>query len=140
MSEKLAPNRQVLLVYDEECPACNWYCRLARIRTTVGDLQLVNAREPGEVMSRISAAGLDIDQGMVLIIGSEMYYGSDAIHMLSMLSTRSGLFNRLSFHLFRSKRVAAFLYPVLRACRNLLLKILRKSRINNLDIVGNDRF
>jgi predicted DCC family thiol-disulfide oxidoreductase YuxK len=136
----LAPDRQVLLVYDKECPACHWYCRLARIRATVGDLQLVNAREPGEVMSRISAAGLDFDQGMVLIIGNEMYYGSDAIHMLSMLSTRAGLFNRLSFHLFRSKRAAAFLYPALRACRNLLLKILRKSRINNLDVVGNDRF
>lgn len=140
MPEEMAPNRQVLLVYDEECPACHFYCRLARIRATVGDLQLVNARETGDAMARITAAGLDIDQGMVLIIGSEMYYGSDAIHMLSMLSTRSGLVNRLSFHLFRSKRVAAFLYPVLRACRNLLLKILRKNKINNLDIAGSDRF
>ena len=140
MPEKLPPNRQVLLVYDKACPACHFYCRLARIRATVGDLQLVNARETGEAMSRITAADLDIDQGMVLIVGSEMYYGADAIHMLSMMSTRSGPFNRLSYQLFKSKRVAALLYPVLRACRNLLLKILRKSKINNLDVTGNNQF
>ena len=132
--------REVLLIYDRECPACNFYCNLARIRATVGELKLVNAREPGPSMSRITTAGLDVDRGMVLIIGSEMHYGSDAIHMLSMLSTRSGLFNRLTYRVFKSRRFSAFLYPLLRACRNLLLKLLRRKKINNLDMPGNDRF
>lgn len=133
-------DREILLVYDKQCPACNYYCNLARIRETVGKLVLVDARESGEVMQRITDAGLDIDQGMVLIIGNEMYYGSDAIHMLSTLSTRSGLFNRLSYHLFRSPRLAAVLYPALRACRNLLLRMLGKTKINNLGLAGNERF
>lgn len=133
-------DREILLVYDKQCPACNYYCNLARIRETVGKLVLVDARESGEVMQRITDAGLDIDQGMVLIIGNEMYYGADAIHMLSTLSTRSGLFNRLSYHLFRSPRVAAVLYPALRACRNLLLKVLGKTKINNLGLPGKERF
>lgn len=133
-------NREILLVYDKECPACNYYCHLARIRETVGELRLVDAREPGPVMNEITASGLDIDQGMVLIIGSEMYYGADAIQMLAMLSTRTGVFNRLSYHVFRSKRISRLLYPVLRSCRNLLLKILRKTKINNLNMTGNSRF
>lgn len=136
----MTESRQVLLVYDRECPACNYYCQLARIRDTVGELTLVDARLPGPVMQRITAAGLDIDQGMVLVVGSEMYYGADAIHMLSMLSTRAGFFNRLSYHLFRSKRVARILYPVLRSLRNLLLRILRKTKINNLGLAGHERF
>ena len=130
----------ILLVYDKECPACNYYCNLARVRASVGNLVLVNARDDSPVMREITNAGLDIDQGMVLKVGDKLYYGSDAIHALSLMSTRSGVFNRLSYFFFRSEKVSAVLYPVLRACRNLLLKILRKSKINNLGTVNNDRF
>ena len=136
----MAEARQVLLIYDGECPACSFYSDLVRIRSTVGELKLIDAREPGPTMAKITAAGLDIDQGMVLIVGSEMYYGSDALHMLSMLSSRSGLFNRMTYRVFGSKKISRLLYPVLRSVRNLLLKILRRTKINNLDISGNDRF
>ena len=136
----MSANREILLVYDKECPACDFYCHLVRIRETVGELKLVDAREPGPAMETITSARLDIDQGMVLIIGSEMHYGSDAIHMLAMLGTRSGFFNRLAYQVFRSKRVARILYPVLRSCRNLLLKILRRTKINNLNLADNERF
>ena len=136
----MTKDREILLVYDKECPACNYYCRFAKIRESVGQLKLVNAREPGKTMTDITAAGLDIDQGMVLVVGSEMYYGSDAIHRLSMLSSRSGVFNRLSYHVFRSRRASGIFYPVLRACRNFLLKNLGKTKINNLSISDNDNF
>lgn len=127
-------------MYDKECPACNYYCNLARIRESVGKLILVDARDGGPVMDEITAAGLDVDQGMVLKVGDKLYYGADALHSLSLMSTRSGVFNRLSYLIFGSKRVSAILYPVLRSCRNLLLKFLRKSKINNLEIPSNDHF
>jgi len=136
----MAESQDILLVYDKECPACSYYCNLARIRESVGKLVLVNAREGGPVMDEITAAGLDIDQGMVLKIGDKLYYGADAIHTLSLIGTRSGSFNRLAYFLFRSKRLSAVLYPVLRSCRNLLLKFLRKSKINNLNADNNDHF
>ncbi|WP_215395682.1 DCC1-like thiol-disulfide oxidoreductase family protein [Rheinheimera oceanensis] len=130
----------ILLIYDKDCPACNAYCQMVRIRQSVGELKLINAREDTEVMQQITAQGLDIDQGMVLKMGDNWYYGSDAIYMLSLLSSRSGLFNRLNYHLFKSKRLAKLLYPLLRFFRNLLLKLLGKRKINNLGISGNDRF
>ena len=136
----MSNTQDILLVYDKECPACNYYCNLARIRASVGNLVLVNARDDCPVMREITAAGLDIDQGMVLKVSDELYYGSDAIHALSLMSTRSGIFNRLSYFFFRSRKLSAVLYPVLRACRNCLLKMLRKSKINNLGTVNNDRF
>mgnify|MGYP000966986138 FL=1 len=130
----------ILLIYDKDCPACNAYCQMIRIRQSVGELELINAREDTEVMQQITARGLDIDQGMVLKMGDNWYYGSDAIYMLSLLSSRSGLFNRLNYHLFKSKRLAKWLYPLLRFFRNLLLKLLGKRKINNLGLGGNDRF
>ena len=130
----------VLLVYDAECPACDNYSRMVRIREDVGRLVIVDAREDTPVMREITAAGLDIDEGMVLKLGGELYYGSEAIHMLAMIGSRSGLFNRFNYHVFSSPRLARTLYPVLRAGRAVLLKLLGKTRVNNLGIAGNDRF
>jgi predicted DCC family thiol-disulfide oxidoreductase YuxK len=128
------------LVYDTECPACDIYCKLVRVRDSVGELVLVDARDNPEIMQDITARGWDIDEGMVLRIENQLYYGSEAIHVLSMLGTRSGIFNRLNYWLFRSPSRAKILYPFLRACRGMLLKLLRKTRINNLRVQGRDRF
>lgn len=135
-----ASREPILLVYDKQCPACDFYCNLARIRADVGELVLVDAREAGPIMDEITAAELDIDQGMVLKVGPRLYYGSDAIHALSLMSTRTGFFNRIAYWMFRSERVSRVLYPVLRTLRNLLLKFLDKTKINNLGLTGNDRF
>lgn len=135
-----AGGREIVLVYDWECPACDAYCRHVRVRESAGRLRLVNAREPADVMEEITRAGLDIDQGMVLELDGKLYYGSDAIHALALLSSRSDLFNWLGYHMFRSRTSARLLYPVLRTCRNLLLKAMGRTKINNLRIAGNDRF
>lgn len=130
----------VLLVYDKECPACNAYCQFVRIREAVGDLTLVDARESTEVLQQITDMGLDIDQGMVLKMNERIYYGADAIHALALISSRSGIFNRVNYLVFRSEKLSSWFYPLLRSCRNLLLKLLRKTKINNLGISDNDRF
>ena len=131
---------EILLVYDKECPACNAYCQIVRIREGVGDLKIVDARENSEVMNEITVQGLDIDQGMVLKMGEQLYYGSDAIHALALISNRSGVLNRLNYWMFKSKTVSSFFYPILRFFRNLLLKMLGKTKINNLGVSGNDKF
>ena len=122
----------VWLVYDDECPVCRTYCKYVRIRDTVGRLRLIDARQPGELMDEITSAGLDIDQGMVLKLNQALYYGSDAIHMLSLLSTRSGWFNRLCFVFFGTRWAARVFYPFGKSVRNVLLKLLGISYINNL--------
>lgn len=132
--------REILLVYDRECPVCDVYCRTVRIRELVGTLRLVNARHAGPVMDEITSKGLDIDQGMVLKVENVLYYGSDAIHALSLIGSPSGVFNRANYFIFRSERRSRTLYPVLRFFRNLLLKALRKTKINNLRREDNERF
>lgn len=130
---------EILLVYDRECPACNAYCQVVRIRESVGELRIVDAREYSEVMDEITSQGHDLDQGMVLKMGGQLYYGADAMHALALIGSRSGIFNRLNYWIFRSKTASAILYPVLRFFRNLLLKVLGKTKINNLEIGDNDK-
>lgn len=130
----------ILLVYDKQCPLCDNYCQLVRVRESAGKLVLVDAREDSAIMQEITAAGLDIDQGMVLKFQGRVYYGSEAMHVLSLLSTRSGIFNRINFWVFRSRWLSRVLYPIFRTFRNLFLKARRVSKINNLDLPANDRF
>ncbi|MFC3285083.1 DCC1-like thiol-disulfide oxidoreductase family protein [Litchfieldella rifensis] len=132
--------QEMLLVYDKQCPFCDHYCRLVRLRDSVGSLTLVDAREDTEIRDEITAAGLDIDQGMVLKIGDRLYYGDDAIHVLALMSSRTDAFNRINYWIFRSSRRARWLYPVLRSCRNFLLKLLGKTKVNNLALKDNERF
>ena len=91
-------------------------------------------------MKSITAQGFDIDQGMLLKLDKQLYYGADAIHILALISSRSGVFNRFNYWLFKSKDISHLLYPVLRFFRNLLLKILNKTKVNNLGVDGNDKF
>ena len=135
-----ADREEILLVYDKQCPVCDSYCRLVRVEEAAGDLKLIDARESSDALDEITDLDLDIDQGMVLKKGREIHYGADAIHELALISRRSGFFNRLNYLVFSSKRVSRFLYPALRYCRNLLLKILGKTKINNLGRDNNERF
>jgi predicted DCC family thiol-disulfide oxidoreductase YuxK len=131
---------KLYLIYDQQCPACDHYARLVRVRESVGELELVDARTDKRFLPAITARGWDIDEGMVLKVDDELYYADDAIRVLALLSSRSGFFNRLNYHLFASPARARVLYPLLRACRNVLLKLLRRTRINNLGKTGNERF
>jgi len=122
----------VWLIYDGECPVCKTYCKYIRIREAVGNLHLVDARQPGELMDEITRLGLDIDQGMVLKFKNAIYYGADAIHMLTLLSTPSGIFNRINYYVFSTKFGANIAYPIGKAFRTLLLKLLGIRYIENL--------
>ena len=132
MSQNEAICTDAWLVYDGECPVCKTYCKYIRIREAVGSLQLVDARQPSTLMDEITAAGLDIDQGMVLKFKNVIYYGPDAIHVLTLLSTPSGIFNRINYYVFSTKLGAKIFYPIGKAFRTLVLKLLRIKYIENL--------
>ncbi len=130
----------IQVVYDTQCPVCDYYCRKVDVLDSAGELIRVDARRPGVLMDEITSLGFDIDEGMVLKAGDKLYYGSDALHELALLSSRQGVFNRVTYAVFGRRTASRVLYPALRACRNLLLKVLRRSRINNLERDGIDRF
>ena len=137
---QLSDSDRVEVVYDKECPICEFYCQRIDIRESAGELVRVDARDDSEIMSEISALGLDIDEGMVVRVGDELHYGADAIHELAKLGTEKDFVNNAARLGFGSRRVARLLYPFFKFLRNLLLKMLGRSRINNLQQPDNDRF
>ncbi len=121
---------ELVLIYDGDCPVCSSYVRYVRLKEAAGKLTLVNARDGGEWVNKVVAAGLSLDEGMALYYGGRFYHGADCIHMLALLSTPSGVFNKVNGRIFRHPRLARALYPVLRAGRNSLLRILNRPQLH----------
>lgn len=118
-----------VIVYDGECPFCSRYVKLLRLRETVGPVQLIDAREGGALVEDLLAQGIDLNEGMVLKLRGTLYHGDDCVHRLALLSTGSGLFNRLNAAIFRSQSASRLLYPMMRTGRNLVLLLLGRSKI-----------
>ncbi len=123
----------ITLVYDGDCPVCRNYTQHLSIKQAAGTFELLNARDNPPIVKEINDLKLDMDEGFVLKIGDQFYHGADAIHTLSLLSTKAGLFNRLNFLVFRSKRLSRILYPILKTGRAGLLALLGKTKLNNLE-------
>jgi len=118
------------LIYDGECPFCSRYVRLTRLRETIGSLRLVDARSGGGEVAAAIRAGYRLDDGMLLHLDGQDFYGADCLNRLALLSSRSTLFNRLTYVMFRSAWLSRVMYPVLRAGRNLILRLMGRRRLD----------
>jgi predicted DCC family thiol-disulfide oxidoreductase YuxK len=117
------------LLYDGECPFCSRYVRHVRLRAAIGPITLANAREHAALLEEVRRLGFDVDTGMVLKLDGNYYHGADCIHALALLTTPSGWFNRINSLVFRSATASKVLYPILRAGRNLTLRLLGRTRL-----------
>lgn len=108
------------IIYDGECPFCSRYVRLVRLRENFR-VELIDARQAPEDAKQY---GHDLDKGMIVDIGGRVHHGADAVWMLSQLSTRSGLWNRILAAVFAWRPVAHVLYPIMRLGRRITLLLL----------------
>jgi len=121
------------LYYDGECPVCRSYVTRVRLRRTVGKVTLVDLRTHPETRRRLEAEGYLPDEGMVVEVAGQGYHGPSAVQVLALLSSRSGLFNRLNYRLFGSARASRLLYPLLVAGRRALLFLLGRKPLTHGD-------
>ena len=117
------------IVYDGECPFCSQYVTMTRLRDSVGQVELIDARSDHPLVSELKRLGYDLNQGMIARYQTVDYYGADCLHFLSMLSSKMGWMNRLASTVFSNQRLARLSYPVLRTARNLTLRLLGRSKI-----------
>ncbi len=117
------------IIYDGECPFCSRYVSMLRLREAVGRVELVDARSDAPEVTIVKEAGCDLNQGMALLDGDKIYFGDECIHRLALMTTPSGLFNRLNATIFKSSTASRILYPVLRTGRNITLSLLGRKPI-----------
>ena len=110
-----------LIIYDGDCIFCQNYTRLMRLRDAVGKVELVDARSDDPRVRRYWRDGYDLNEGMLFVYRGRVYHGSDAVHVLAGLSSRSSWFNRLNGRIFSSRAASTVLYPLLKLGRRLTL-------------------
>ena len=128
--EPLMNEHTAYLVYDGECPFCTNYTHMLNVKDKIKDFRLINARDGGEIVEKIKAIPFDINEGMVLVYGDDYYFGSDALHMMSLLSTGSGFWGTLNKYMFKSPTVAKVVYPFMRFGRNMTLKLIGVKKLD----------
>ena len=117
----------VTLIYDGECPVCTAYS--CNVDAGSAQLHRINARSGNPEVQKAIEAGLDLDEGMVVLHQGKLYHGAEAMHRMAMFSPKSGLRNRLNRLMFGNLAVARATYPFLRAGRNALLRLLGRQKI-----------
>jgi predicted DCC family thiol-disulfide oxidoreductase YuxK len=124
---------ELAIIYDRQCPVCTAYsCSVDVDERQASGVKRINARSADDPLVRQAVeAGLDLDDGMVVVHQGRLYHGADALNIMARLAPDRGLGNRLNRLLFGNRTVARLSYPALRAGRNLLLKILGRKKIKD---------
>jgi predicted DCC family thiol-disulfide oxidoreductase YuxK len=124
---------ELALIYDRECPVCTAYsCSVGVDETQAAGVRRINARDGGDdLVRKAKEAGLDLDDGMVVVHQGKLYHGADALNIMARLAPDHGFGNRLNKLLFGNRTVARLSYPLLRAGRNALLKLLGRKKIKD---------
>ena len=65
------------------------------------------------------------------VIGTNAFYGAEAVAALARLSSSSTLFNRLNHAVLSRSSVSRIFYPLFKAARRLALMAKGKSALNN---------
>jgi len=126
--------QQTLTVfYDGACPVCAMYMRYYRLGDANLRVALVDLRRDVQQVAEFTAMGLDVDEGMIVKLDSQVYHGADAVNVLALLSTSASFFNRCNRWLFSRRVPARVFYPVMVAGRNLVLWLLRREKLRSPD-------
>ena len=115
---KSKPFQHVRILYDGECPFCAGYVKMARLKSMSGTVELMDARSVPDLTAEHARAGRNIDQGMIVELDDKVYFGGEAMWAINTLLSENWLLKHLS-----ARSILVFVYPAMRAGRNLVLRI-----------------
>jgi len=126
----------VHIIYDGDCPFCTAYAGMVRLRENFF-VELIDARDSHPLINAATRKGLDLDEGMIVVMKGQFFHGDDAMTRMALMTAESGVLRRATKWTFSKPRRSQILYPILRAGRNMTLKILGHGKIDNLSKQNN---
>ena len=73
--ETVDPKNELWIVYDGQCPFCNTYVRMIKLKKSFNKVTLLDAREGGAVVNEIKKIPLNLNLGIVLKINQSYFHG-----------------------------------------------------------------
>jgi predicted DCC family thiol-disulfide oxidoreductase YuxK len=117
-------DESLVIVYDGKCPFCTNFVRLMTLRQSIGRVDLVDARSGAAVVNDLQSKGYDLNEGMAALYGDKVYYGADAVSLISLLAGDGNWGAKSLARLLRNSRRARFLYPLMKVGRRFVLRVL----------------
>ena len=118
------------VIYDDECPLCRNYQVGLNIQKNVGKLELINAREDHPIVKHLYDLGHSPENSVIVIYQQQYYFAGDAMHLLNLLNTPVGLFNKLFALLLRYPVLSRVIYPVIKTLRGISIRVKGVGAIN----------
>ena len=116
------------IYYDGDCPVCSRYVLMSRLKKEF-DVRLLNLREHPEKVQEFSDAGYNVDDGMMVELEGQRYFGADAMYIMNVYGDGKGPLAWLMEGYFKHQKLAQVTYPLLRFGRNSLLRMLGRKKI-----------
>lgn len=87
--QHIFPVNEISIIYDNGCPVCSFYISISHIKEKFGKVNLIKARDNQNILNYIKSMNIDINEGMIVIFDNKLYYGSDAINIISILGKKN---------------------------------------------------
>jgi len=117
------------ILYDGECPVCSRYVALTRLRSLRPDIAVLDARRNPAIVAELRSQGYDVNEGVIVKLGSRIHIGAAATRLLSDLSSQNPIVRRWAVYALIGGPWSESVYPALRTCRNGLLRLLGRGQI-----------
>lgn len=126
----------VWFIYDGDCPICAYAAEALHIKQKFGSLSILNVREISSdpLIDEINRRGLDLDEGMVIYLDSQFYYGKEALKFIARHGKNNNLLMLLFKSFFWSDKLSRLVYPWMSAARNGFLRYRKATMIDNLNL------
>ena len=115
-------NSNLTFIYDGKCPFCNQFAELLEIKSKIKNISILDARKNPKIVSSLLARGFDIDKGAILLSGSEIFHGAEAINTIcNQINNPSSNLLKFLSNFFKSKKRTKLLFPLLLRARRFAL-------------------
>lgn len=118
---------KVCLIYDRACPVCRHVAE--KYEAANKNIKIINARDDSVQLDRATGMGFDVNRGIIVVDGGELYFAEEAVQRLAKTKPIHGFLGFIFGGLGRYPLMVKLIYPPLTLFRKVLLKILGVSPI-----------
>tara|TARA_Y100001970_G_scaffold294294_1_gene449956 strand:+ start:26384 stop:26752 length:369 start_codon:yes stop_codon:yes gene_type:complete len=115
------------IFYDGDCIYCKNYAKLSYLQKKFDQVEIKNIRDGGDEVLELKKK-YNLNEGMIVVTSSNIYYGYLALWFLSTIHSKSKIINILFFP-FRFKIISKIFYPLFKIIRSITLLFLGRQPI-----------
>ena len=120
-------SKEILFIYDGECPFCNHFAQLLELKGALPSLRIIDGRKNLEQLTQLYKQGYDLNKGAILINNGIIKHGADAINWIcSELKEPNDSLLEILRIIFTSNKRSKILFPFLLWGRRIVLTIKGK--------------